>query len=727
LLEMTYFTKSATFEGKLYKKGKINKAWKERWFVLDENEQKMEYYATKEDAAQHTHLCGTIDISVIARVEVISNVNQIKLSETELLRQNKTILSKFMVENNKTRSDRSYSFQLVTKERTFMFAAADSASYIAWLNELLRVIYGGIVYEGLLKKLGGKNKSWKSRYFTLNKYKQMKYYVDKTRTEFLGLIDLNLCILITNGKSYGVNLKWTIEIQTPQRIWVICAIDKQQKYEWEKMVKAVRWEKLSDEEINKLIQQNLWKHHAEDIKAMQANGGSLDNNPQGRNARAKTNIFGDASGRMAKGMGSKSVSPVANNNGGGMDDQMLKLQEQMMMNNLMLANHLQAMHASMNNNASMYNMQSMPNMQQAAAMQQMQQASAMNFQQGSMMNFNQMQQPNNFGFGSSANFNQYAAAQQQPHHLGVHSNAMEQLQQSQSAMSFSAPSSLEKNKKKNNQNQTSYSRDDNIYKMYQAQVQHSVMNDSDDDEKVKQQHEGPGGGGGGDEDDNNNVPNPPDPPNNNNPKQQQQQEQNNNNNNYNVDENGLRVEKVNDHWDAALIGKTLRAITESGNRVCRATVSNDKQWYNIFSAMITENQVQYHWRIKINHYNSDWVLIIGIMDTCYVDEYVQHNNNKSALNKHYFAKSKYGYGIDANGDLKNGGKSGGKYCNAFKNGDVVDVYFDMKQFVLWYGLNGKEYGVACKVHESFYKCCVAMFGPKHCVEMVSCDTYFYPQ
>ena len=50
----------------------------------------------------------------------------------------------------------------------------------------------------------------------------------------------------------------------------------------------------------------------------------------------------------------------------------------------------------------------------------------------------------------------------------------------------------------------------------------------------------------------------------------------------------------------------------------------------------------------------------------------------------------------------------------------------MKQFVLWYGLNGKEYGVACKVHESFYKCCVAMFGPKHSVELISCDTYFYP-
>ena len=97
------------------------------------------------------------------------------------------------------------------------------------LHELCRVIYGGIVHEGLLKKLGYRNKSWKQRYFTLNKYKQMKYYVDKSRKDFLGLIDLNLCILITNGKAYGASLKYTLEIQTPNRTWVICAPDKDTK------------------------------------------------------------------------------------------------------------------------------------------------------------------------------------------------------------------------------------------------------------------------------------------------------------------------------------------------------------------------------------------------------------------------------------------------------------------------------------------------------------------
>lgn len=44
------------------------------------------------------------------------------------------------------------------------------------------------------------------------------------------------------------------------------------QYEWEQMVKNVRWEKLNDQQTNHLIQQNLWNHHEDDIKAIQKNG-----------------------------------------------------------------------------------------------------------------------------------------------------------------------------------------------------------------------------------------------------------------------------------------------------------------------------------------------------------------------------------------------------------------------------------------------------------------------
>merc|ERR1719410_260387 len=102
---MTYYSKSQTFEGKLSKKGKIHKAWKERYFVLDEYEQKMEYYPTKQDAIDHKHICGTIDISLIQRIEILCSMQQIKKTEAKLLEENKTILSKFIVTNTKSKSN----------------------------------------------------------------------------------------------------------------------------------------------------------------------------------------------------------------------------------------------------------------------------------------------------------------------------------------------------------------------------------------------------------------------------------------------------------------------------------------------------------------------------------------------------------------------------------------------------------------------------------------------
>ena len=159
---------------------------------------------------------------MILRIEVISR------SQRDLLSKNKTILSKFLIENDRINSNQPYSFQLVISNRTFIFSAIDSKAYLAWLNELCRVIYGGVVYEGWLHKMGHKYKSWKRRYFALNKYKQMKYFKDDTRKELLGMIDLNQCILITNGKSYG-NLKYTLEVQTPDRTWIISPPSKELK------------------------------------------------------------------------------------------------------------------------------------------------------------------------------------------------------------------------------------------------------------------------------------------------------------------------------------------------------------------------------------------------------------------------------------------------------------------------------------------------------------------
>ena len=188
--------------------------------------------------------------------------------------------------------------------------------------------------------------------------------------------------------------------------------------------------------------------------------------------------------------------------------------------------------------------------------------------------------------------------------------------------------------------------------------------------------------------------------------------------------NNLMMQQASDCFDALLVGQTECVLMEANNTRARCAESNERRWYNVFGSMITENQIQYHWKIKLIDVEADCLIIIGILDACCIDKYVQHNQKQKNADG-YFAKSQYGYGINADGNLQNGGRDGGKYCNEFKSGDVVDVYFDMKQFVLWYGVNGEEYGVACKVNGAFYKLCIAMFGSNHCVQIESCDTYSY--
>jgi len=303
-----------------------------------------------------------------------------------------------------------------------------------------------------------------------------------------------------------------------------------------------------------------------------------------------------------------------------MDDQIISLQKQMMMNNLMFANHLKAMNQNM-----------------------------MHMSVGSLP---QMLGQQNGGGG-----------------MYSHSmNDFDELDDIQNVAELSTNSAPKMN--------IGYDDDSSYMDLYSAQQQQQQQHKiaSDDDEKVN--------------------------------------------------ENNMKMQPVTDCFDALLLGQTECVSMEANNQRARCTQSNEERWFNLFGSTMTENGHQYHWQIKLIQLDMDNPIYIGILDACYIDEYVKYNEQKKNVDG-YFTKSKFGFGIDCDGNLKNDSKNGGVYCNALKQGDIVDVYFDMKQFVLWYGVNAKEYGVACKVHQSFYRPCIALFGSKHCVQITSCDTYSY--
>lgn len=192
---MTSQSTNLVFEGKLLKRGKLNKAWKERWFLLY-NTLILEYYPSKSDAQKNSNMCGAVDISQTFAIDAITEYSIIL--EKELPGKVKI--------NRSLKSDRKYTFQLILESRTYIFAALDAKNFFIWINYLNECIFGGVIKHGYMLKMGAVNKSWKKRYFVMNKYQQLKYYENKNARKHLGIIDLKCVQSIDIGQSFSVQL-----------------------------------------------------------------------------------------------------------------------------------------------------------------------------------------------------------------------------------------------------------------------------------------------------------------------------------------------------------------------------------------------------------------------------------------------------------------------------------------------------------------------------------------
>lgn len=212
---------SSSYTGKLFKKGNINKSWKERYFRIDRFKQTMKYYKEENDVNTDGLEQGSINLSEITKIEVISSY------DISLIKQLKTI--KYIQNNDNVKSDKQYTFQLISSGRTFVLSAQNKSQLFKWLKYLQLCLYGEVIKEGWLRKQGAMNKSWKKRYFTLNKYQQMKYYDDDKRTNCLGSIDCTKIHHINNGKIYGSDLRYTLDLNTNSRKWIIAANNKDER------------------------------------------------------------------------------------------------------------------------------------------------------------------------------------------------------------------------------------------------------------------------------------------------------------------------------------------------------------------------------------------------------------------------------------------------------------------------------------------------------------------
>eukprot|EP01084_Bolivina_argentea_P251681 422197_1 len=221
-------TSNGVFSGTLFKRGKINKGWKQRHFVIYKWQQYMEYYTNSENAQQKQDACGTIDLTKISKIQIICNK-----SDIESMKQ----LPQFIEPNYSTQSDKKHTFHIFCENRTYILAALNESELFEWLNYLQICVYGEIIAECWLTKQGKLNKNWKRRYFVLNKFHQLKYFDDEKRTKYLGLINCTQISSVTNGKIYSKDLQYTLELNTKSRTWYIAANSERQRLKWLELMK----------------------------------------------------------------------------------------------------------------------------------------------------------------------------------------------------------------------------------------------------------------------------------------------------------------------------------------------------------------------------------------------------------------------------------------------------------------------------------------------------------
>ena len=217
-----------TYIGKLFKKGNINKAWKQRYFKINRFKQTMRYYKDESHINMNGKEKGIIDLTEINKVQVIST-QEIDFKE----------LPKYVQVNGNVKSDKQYSFQLVSSGRTYTLATQSQSELLEWLKYLQLSIYGEIIHQGWLKKQGAVNKSWKKKYFVLNRYQQMKYYDDDKRTHLLGFIDCTKIKRVGNGKIYSNELQYTLELKE-QRKYILAAQDNKERGKWIELINLMR-------------------------------------------------------------------------------------------------------------------------------------------------------------------------------------------------------------------------------------------------------------------------------------------------------------------------------------------------------------------------------------------------------------------------------------------------------------------------------------------------------
>jgi len=106
-----------TSEGFLYKRGKIVKNWKQRWFILDTDRRELSYYDSKQEGKCH----GTIPLSDILGVEEADPTSVVPVLKP---------------------GEAGFFFNVNTQKRVYHLMALRNAERVEWMGRINTAIQG---------------------------------------------------------------------------------------------------------------------------------------------------------------------------------------------------------------------------------------------------------------------------------------------------------------------------------------------------------------------------------------------------------------------------------------------------------------------------------------------------------------------------------------------------------------------------------------------------------
>eukprot|EP01084_Bolivina_argentea_P109257 195268_1 len=158
---------------------------------------------------------------------------------------------------------------------------------------------------------------------------------------------------------------------------------------------------------------------------------------------------------------------------------------------------------------------------------------------------------------------------------------------------------------------------------------------------------------------------------------------------------------IKESWDKNYHGKTFKIIDEN---IC---IKTGNKWESVYLTNIV-SEGTHHWRFKILELNQS-----ALNSKPEIGIFKMKDDRKLKVDTYFLSGIDRGYSfstaVSKLSDPETGGRDK-KYGSTASINDFIDMYLDLNELVLSWGINGKYFGKAFDVEKCQYKAAVALYS-----------------